>query len=358
MRENLHCPIVTLGTIGELIANRYRLQEFLGRGTYGEVWRAVDEHRSYEATLGPHQVALKLILNRDRSATWREASILTALESEHILKVNNADMSIDVPYLDTALADCSLDARSEPYGAEPGLVVTWIRRALRGLELCHQYRLLHRDIKPANIFLGRGGDAKLGDFGAAALMDGDGTAEISGDMRLRAPELFSGGRASVASDIYAAACTLYALVSGRLPFAGITQIADLTEAVTKGSYPPVRDVAPHVSQALADKIKTGMALDPLRRFSSAAEFDNALVLPARARRFTPIPLHSGHLRCWQVSGQGQSVRVCVHAAADPKCFTIETRYESSRNRIRQHCLDSVAERELAKRLRAIFNSLR
>lgn len=347
---NLHSSTVTWAAPGNTIANRYRVLQFLGRGTFGEVWRAVDTHRN-------HEVALKLILSRDRAATWYEASILTALRSEHILEVNNADVYVDLPYLDTALAACSLDARADPFGVAPRVAVDWMRRALRGLELCHQRGLLHRDIKPHNIFLTAAGDAKLGDFGVAAFMDAGGTADAHGDMRVRAPELFTGGRASVASDIYSAACTLYALVVGRLPFEGYAHVPDLVAAITQGNYDAVRDRAPHVSMALAEKIKTGMDLNPNRRFQSAAVFDNALALPKRSRQFTPGPPHQGHLRCWAVTGSGRDIDVCVLASARSNRFLVETRYRTSGNRITRHCLESTS-RELAKRLRAVFQDLR
>jgi serine/threonine-protein kinase len=347
-----------VGTPGELIANRYRLRRLLGTGSFGEVWEALDTYRSHEKSLPPHVVALKLIRARDRGATWQEASILTALRSEHILEVNNADVFVDVPYLDTALAECSVEKRSEPFGVEPGKAVDWMRRVLRGLGLCHEHRLLHRDIKPHNIFLTSSGDAKLGDFGVAVLMDRLGTAAPSGDQRIWAPEFFTGGQASVLSDIYAAACTLYALVAGRLPFQGFTMLADLANAVTNGSYVAVRDVAPHVSQALAEKIRKGMSLNPSERFQTAAEFDHALALPARSRRFTPESTpHPGHLRCGTVSGSGSNSRVCVLPRAAVKRVLVETRYERSGNRVVQHCFESTYA-ELPRRLRAVFNDLR
>lgn len=339
-----------MGTSGDMIANRYRLERLLGRGGFGEVWQATDTHRTYK-------VALKLIRNRNRGATWREATILTALKSEHILEVNNADVFVDVPYLDTALAACSLDERAQPYGVEPGLAVDWMRRALRGLDLCHKRGLLHRDVKPHNIFLTSTGDAKLGDFGIAALMDHAGTADAHGDMQIRAPELFTGDRALVASDVYSAACTLYALVAGRLPFEGITQQADLEAAIVKGTYVPIRDLAPHVSQALANKIKSGMALDPAERFSSAAAFDSALALPRQTRQFTPLPPHDGHLRCWTVTGGASELRVCVLAGTRPRRVSVETRHESSGNRVAKHCFETTAG-ELARRLRTVFHDLR
>ncbi|MGH3556005.1 MAG: serine/threonine-protein kinase [Mycobacterium sp.] len=341
---------MTWAASGDAIANRYRLTQFLGRGTFGEVWRATDTYRN-------HDVALKLILSRDRAATWHEASVLTALRSEHILEVNNADVYVDLPYLDTALAACSLDSRTEPFGIEPRVAVDWMRRALRGLDLCHRRGLLHRDIKPHNIFLTSGGDAKLGDFGVAAFMDAAGTADAHGDMRIRAPELLAGGRASVASDIYSAACTLYALVVGQLPFAGITQQSDLVAAVTQGNYVAVRDRAPHVSMALAEKIRTGMDLDPSRRFQSAAAFDNALALPKRSRHFTPGPPHQGHLRCWRATGFGRDIDVCVLDSTRPNRILVETRYRPSGTRLKRHCFESTA-RDLARRLRAVFQELR
>lgn len=287
-----------LGRPGELFDDRYRLVRLIGRGGFGEVWEATDTYRSNEPTLESHTVALKLITTHDRRATWQEASILTALKSDHILEVNNADVYVDVPYVDTDLAATSLDKWALPLGAEPEQAVAWMRRALRGLELCHQHRLLHRDIKPANIFLTESGSAKLGDFGAVALMDTNDKAPVGGDHLIWAPEFFTGARASIASDIYASGVTLYALLAGRMPYSGIKQLVDLGDAIVKGAYEPLRDIAPHVSIALADRVKTAMSLNPSDRFNSAAEFDNALALQPRARRFIPVPVHAGHLRCW------------------------------------------------------------
>lgn len=347
---NLHSSIVTLGVSGDQIANRYRLVNLIGSGGFGEVWRAFDTHRSYE-------VALKLIRTRDRSATWREASLLTALKSEHILEVNNADVAVDVPFLDTVLAACSLDARCEPYGVEETQAMNWMRRALRGLDLCHKRGLLHRDVKPQNIFLSVSDVAKLGDFGVAALMDASGSAPPHGDLRICAPELVTGGRATVASDVYSAACSLYALVAGRLPFAGISDQAILVDAIANSRYQAVRDVAPSVSPALADKIKKGMSVDPKDRFATAAAFDNALALPERSRQFFPGPPHAGHLRCWSVTGAGSAIDVCTVQGSRSRRVAVETVRQPSGNRIRRHCFECT-ERELPVRLRAVFNEFR
>ncbi|WP_370039592.1 serine/threonine-protein kinase [Nocardioides sp.] len=340
-----------MGASGDLIASRYRLESLLGHGGFGEVWKALDTHRNLA-------VALKLIKDRNRGATWREATILTALRSEHILEVHNADVFIDVPYLDTALAVCSLDQRAYPYGAEPGLATDWMRRALRGLDLCHNRRLLHRDVKPENVFLTAQGDARLGDFGVAELMDASGTADPHGDPFIRAPELLTGGRASVASDVYSAACTLYAILAGRSPFAGITTKPELEAAIIGANYPALRDLAPHVSQALADKVRIGMAVDPATRFASAAAFDSALALSATAYTFTPQPPHVSHERCWLVAGRGTPLAVCVIGDGTGRRVDVEARHAAgSKSRVRKHCFQTTRS-NLSKNLRAVFSDLR
>ena len=348
---------MVLGRPGELFDDRYRLQELIGQGGFGEVWRAVDTYRSNEPALESHTVALKLIKTRDRSATWQEASILTALKSDHILEVNNADVYVDVPYIDTDLAATSLDKRAIPLGAESEQAVAWMRRALRGLELCHQHRLLHRDVKPGNIFLTESGSAKLGDFGNVALMDASGRADVGGDHLIWAPEFFRGASASAASDIYAAGVTLYALLAGRMPYTGFTQVTDLAEAVAKGAHQPLRDVAPHVSMALADKVKIAMSVDPTDRYASAADFDNALALQSRARRFIPTAVHTGHLRCWTAVGRGADVHVCAIQGATARQVSIVTAHADSGRRITRLCRDTT-QTQAATRLRAVFNELR
>lgn len=90
-------------------------------------------------------------------------------------------------------------------------------------------------------------------------MDHARTADAHGDPFIMAPELLIGGRASVASDVYSVACTLYAILAGRSPFDGIKTKSDLDAAIIRGSYPALRDIAPHVSWALADKVRIGMA---------------------------------------------------------------------------------------------------
>lgn len=233
--------------------------------------------------------------------------------------MNNADVDIDVPYLDTALARCSLDAEMTPYGIEPARAVDYVRRALRGLELCHRSRLIHRDIKPGNLFLSIGGDAVLGDFGIAAMMDSNGLAEPGGDMRIRAPELHAGSRSTSRTDVYSMAVTLYALLAGRMPFSQPYE-ADLVAALHAGSYPHLRDIAPHVGRALADKVRKGMALVPQNRYASAAEFDNALAIPVDVRSLVRRRPREANSVRGRLSAGGVDIRVSLRQSTRTKQY--------------------------------------
>ena len=333
--HDCHAPKNTLSVMlaigpGVTLGDRYLLEAFLGRGATGEVWQARDTNRG-------QVVALKLLLGQDRRGVWREATALTSLESPHILKVNNADMILDVPYIDAALARDSLDHLMTPIGLEPRRAIDAMRRTLKGLQLCHDRGLLHRDIKPANIFEDFRGDIRLGDFGSAEFMDGSGSAGVAGDPRVRAPEMWAGGRSSVASDIYASAVSLYALVSGEMPFQQLT-MPDLERAITTGDFLPIRDRAPNVSRALAQVIQQGLDVDPRNRFRSASEFDSRLgALPTRSRHFAPTPAHPGHVRCWTGTGTGSDIHVCLADTSGGRSMEVVVKHMPAERRITRLC---------------------
>lgn len=340
--------------VGDLFDDRYELLGPLGNGVYGEVWRARDQHRG-------HVVAVKIMEHTDEDAAWKEATRLTQLESPHILRVNNAALAIDVPYLDTAVAQRgTAESAADQVGMAPARAVRLARGLLRGLELCHQQRLLHRDIKPSNVFLTATDDAQLGDFGVAAVMDSAGTASVHGDPDIRPPEVLKGGRCTVASDVYGAGLTLYAMLTGELPF-NFWSDHDFRRHETEVDAGPadIRDVAPNVSTPLAKVVRTAVALNASDRYESAAAFDAALArMPSVRADHEPILPHPGHTRCWRVvrRADGHTISVCVEPLGS-KEFAVKVAHLQSGNQIRKHC-GVVKARALPVHLRAVFNDLR
>jgi serine/threonine protein kinase len=137
----------------------------------------------------------------------------------------------------------------------------------------HSSGVLHRDLKPENILIRSTGDAVLGDFGIARLHDGANTtsAAITASVAYAAPEILSGKRATVASDLYGIGICLLAAVFRSVPFVQKTDqsIHPIINRVLSDSPP---DVQQHgISPELAAIIESLLAKDPSHRPASAAE---------------------------------------------------------------------------------------
>jgi serine/threonine protein kinase len=346
--------------VGDLFAGRYLIEGRLGSGTSGEVWRALDQHRD-------QVVALKILATTEADDAWQEARRLTELESPNILRVSNADLAIDVPYIASALATCGTAAdEMKPFGMAPARAVHLIRGTLRGMQLCHDRRILHRDVKPANIFIGPTGDAQLGDFGHAALMAPDGTGKPHGDPDIRALEVLKGGSCTTSSDVYSAGVSLYAMLTGCLPFsiAALGEFKALRDAVSAG-MPDIRDIAPHVSLGLAKVVRKATEAKVADRYTTAAEFNAALAAHAAAEadicRVEPSSAdhldHDGHHRCWIASRRqdGQVIYVCVNPVG--RRYNVLVRRGNGR-RVVAHCKQSLTGPATIVHLRKVFNALR
>jgi serine/threonine protein kinase len=332
---------------GTLIAGRYRIQGFLGRGTFGEVYAVHDAHQGVAR-------ALKF-LNRTPggSGVWQEAVILTALRSDYILPVWNADFEAGVPFLVTELAvNGSASHRMPAHGLTPAQSVRWIRSASRGAARTHDAGLVHRDIKPDNVFINSTDEALLGDFGLAHAMDASGQAPYGGTPVTMAPEVIVGGPTSVQSDVYSLGATLFRFLSGVFPVEH-PDPAQLAALVVAGKLTSLRDVAPHVGKALDQRVKRALSLDPSRRYSSAAEFDAALgELPTSDRHWARTDEHVGpHLACWRVAGGGKGdATVCVNAVGSR--FEVIAAHQPSGRRITAACRAAAPQSTIARNVRA------
>lgn len=341
--------------IGTTFANRYEIIGKLGEGA-NDVWKAHDTHQN-------QLVALKTF--RPGSSTihvYGEATILTALEGEHVLRVYNADTFDDIPYITARIAQMGSAEgfrKANPLGLPADTVVSWIRQALVGLGACHDRGLLHRDIKPDNVFLDSPEFALLGDFGLAHQLDRDGTAPAEGSPYTIAPEMWSTGRGAVSSDIYSMGVTAYRLLTGQWPFDRPTR-DELRDLVPTGRYTRVRDIAPHVSRRLADRIEKAMALEPASRYASwrdmHADLGRVGVVGHVWRRTAP---HGGHDRCWTQTRatRGSLHDVCLIRTA-ASLVDVEVRHAGGAgHRIRGMCRSGIGERQLAVTLRDVFDRI-
>ncbi|MGB2923281.1 MAG: serine/threonine-protein kinase [Mycobacterium sp.] len=147
------------------------------------------------------------------------------------------------------------------------------------LEATHQGGLLHRDVKPDNILIDRFGKPKLADFGIAKNPAQGGltmTGSFIGSPQYIAPEIVLGQAPSPASDLYALAASMYALITGEAPYVRDTDtsLVPLLHRITSENPPTLhhRDVP----GPIADAVLRGMAKEPAHRPASCAAFAEEL----------------------------------------------------------------------------------
>jgi serine/threonine-protein kinase len=328
---------------GTLIADRYEVVRWLGSGSFGEVYEVSDRYQN--AVL-----ALKLIGSAAGAGTWAEAQVLTQLRSNYLLPVWNADYFAGVPFLVTDVAaHGTLADRFSPVGVSLPIAVRWTISVCRGAQRTHDANLLHRDIKPDNVFLTAQDEALLGDFGLACLMNAAGEGPFGGTAVTMAPEVAAGGATSRSSDVYSIGATLYALLAGRYPHEGPAVRAN----VVAGPPPPIRDRAPQVSIALAQRVAKAMARDPADRYATPAEFAadlGLMTMPARGWSRTDEHGAAGHVACWRGEEAGKvDATVCIVQVGTR--FSIEAAHQPSGRRITAACKPAGPESALPRKLR-------
>jgi len=250
-----------------------RLQR-VGRGSFGEVYRAFDP------TL-QRQVALKLLLprglNRDdeTSTLLREARAIARVRHPNVLPIYGVDRHEGrVGFWSDFVQGQTLSgllAVQGPLGPrEAALVGIDVARAVGAV---HAAGLLHRDIKASNVMREEGGRILLMDFG---LTHERGIEEFpSGTPAYMAPELVQGQPATIASEVYAIGVMLFHLLTGQYPVDG-TELWEVRAAHASGTRRTVLDVRPDLPDALAHVVETATHTTPQKRFASTGQLIAAL----------------------------------------------------------------------------------
>jgi tRNA A-37 threonylcarbamoyl transferase component Bud32 len=273
--------------LGELIAERYELEELVGTGGMSSVYKAHD--RLLERT-----VALKVLHERfmdDDAQVERfkhEARAVAQLSHPNIVTVidrgeRDGRLFIVFEYIDGENLK-ALVVREAPLAVDDavGLVLP----IARALAFAHQHGLVHRDVKPQNVLLPEDGEVKVTDFGIARSLDVQGgitqTGTVMGTSDYIAPEQARGVKATAQTDIYALGIVLYELLTGEVPYQGDNFVAVAMQHINE-PVPSVRELRPDVSPRLDAALRRALAKSPRDRFPSmdafAAELQAALAEP-------------------------------------------------------------------------------
>ncbi|MCA8924177.1 MAG: serine/threonine protein kinase, partial [Planctomycetes bacterium] len=232
---------------------RYTLQELLGRGGMGQVWRAHDPQLGRE-------VALKLLLAGrvgpdDAERFRREAEALAKLSHPHVIRIHDAGAHEGRAFLVMELVTGgSLQERLDARGRlDPRLSAELIAKLAEALDAAHRAGLLHRDVKPDNVLLRPDGEPVLTDFGLALHANDQRltkTGMFVGTPGYLAPEQAAGAVAAddPRPDVYALGAVLYACLTGAPPHGALSVLQQLA-AAERLADPPSRH-APEVDRAL------------------------------------------------------------------------------------------------------------
>lgn len=265
---------------GDLIADRYELEELVGTGGMSSVFRARDnqlDRRVAIKLLHEHYAADPEYLERFR----REARAVARLSHPNIVTVIDRGDHDGQQYIVFELVD---GENLKELVLRSGRLS--VRRALElalpvadGLAFAHDHGLVHRDVKPQNVLLSSEGEVKVTDFGIARSLHMEHgvtqTGTVLGTGEYLAPEQASGKQISPATDVYSLGVVLWELLAGDVPFVGENFVAVALRHVNEPP-PPLRERRTDVSPRLDAAVQRALEKDPARRFPSMNAFAKEL----------------------------------------------------------------------------------
>jgi serine/threonine protein kinase len=313
-----------------LLGGRYRLEESIGRGGMGTVWRGHDEVLG--RTVAVKEVRFPPELGEKeqqdlRKRTLREARATARLSHPNVVTTYDVVEEGGLPYIVMELlAARSLSDVLRDDGALPPHRVAQIGlELLSALELSHRQGVVHRDVKPGNVLITDEGRAVLTDFGIAT-MAGDpaltSTGVVLGSPAYMSPERARGQKPGPEADLWSLGATLYSAAEGRPPYDGENALSTLTAVISDAVEPP------RVGGPLAEAILGLLEKDPAQRMTinqtralltrAASDRSTAPAAPAadtdeldRASRTQALPIGA------PVSAAGSAMSPDVESSTPP-----------------------------------------
>jgi len=292
---------------GEMLDDRYRVLDRIGRGGMGVVYRA-------EQHMIKRIVALKVLrreIVQDEHAVkrfLREAQAIAALSCRYTITLHDFGVTKDglLYYTMELLEGQPLSNLIEGGGAiNPYRAARLILQTCESLKEAHDLGILHRDLKPDNLFLIKSDDleeVRVLDFGIAKLLDDKSkedmtsTGMIVGTPRYLSPEQALGNEVVPASDLYSLAIVLYEMLAGVPPFLAETPMKTMWAHI-KDPLPGLRDKNPMAVVPKSLELFLGNALqkEPDDRYKSVTEFRDALRRALEQHDATPETVALGPL---------------------------------------------------------------
>jgi serine/threonine protein kinase len=269
-------PVDATERLGQVFADRYRVDALIGAGGMGQVFRARDtrEHRD---------LALKVLHSSreddaDRTERFkREIGILSRIKHPAVPAIMDFGLHESELFFVSELVD-GTDLKTEIKRRGPWNPVDAAALAAgvaEALAVAHSLGVVHRDVKPSNIMVARDGAVKLLDFGLARGVGIDvttltRTGTIVGTPSYMSPEQFDTHGVDERSDIYSLGVVLFEMLTGKLPFTGQTPVAIAIKHKIEPARPP-RALRSELPAWIDRVVVRCLEKDPAHRFATAAD---------------------------------------------------------------------------------------
>src|SRR5437763_8943587 len=278
---------------GAILNGRYRLDRQIGQGGFARVFLSTDLRLR-------RLVAIKVLnpeLNEDEDLLARferEAQSIADLDHPNILGVHDygeADGAVYLvmPYIAGGALHDRLRAEKRLSPRQAG---GYLRQIAGALDYAHRRGIVHRDIKPQNMLLREeDGRLLLADFGIAKVLSSTTTSQtrtgVMGTIAYMAPEQFQ-GQVGRATDVYALGCVLLQLLTGQVPYTGLTE--QVIYGHVMGPVPSlVERTQGQAPAALQGAVERALAKQPAERFQTAGELVQAFAAAMEGAAPPPSP---------------------------------------------------------------------
>ena len=266
----------------------YQISYLLGAGGMGEVYLAQDQRLR-------RPVALKLLpsdftLDKDRLARFeQEAYAASALNHPNILTIYEIGQADEIPFIATEFIDgVTLRQQMTTHQMDLSQILDTVVQIASALAAAHQARIVHRDVKPENIMVRHDGYLKVLDFGLAKLIEHEARAadpeaetehavktspgQVIGTVAYMSPEQARGFQVDERTDVWSLGALIYEMVTGMLPFDGLTK-SDVIALILRTEPLPLARYSSEAPSELQRIVKKALRKDRSERYQTIKDME-------------------------------------------------------------------------------------